>query len=87
MLVSRRWRSRAAFASMARVPRIKWPRVVFLIAGMLPISIAMTNTGLAQRLGDALVQMAGPWLLGLIAGFFVITVAITQVIGGQVVRR
>ena len=63
---------------------IEW-RVVFLIAGMLPISIAMTNTGLAQRLGLALVAVAGSWgPYGLNAGFFVVTVAVTQVIGGQV---
>ncbi len=63
---------------------IEW-RVVFLIAGMLPLSIAMTNTGLAQQLGDAIVKIVAPYgPLGLIAGLFLITVAVTQVIGGQV---
>lgn len=63
---------------------IEW-RVVFLIAGMLPLSIAMTNTGLAQQLGDEIVKLAAPYgPYALIAGFFMITVFVTQVIGGQV---
>jgi di/tricarboxylate transporter len=63
---------------------IEW-RVVFLIAGMLPISIAMVNTGLAGRLGEAMIHYLMPLgPLALIAGAFVFAVAITQVIGGQV---
>ncbi|MDX1992977.1 MAG: SLC13 family permease [bacterium] len=63
---------------------VEW-RVVFLIAGMLPISIAMVNTGLAGRIGEAMVgslQQYGP--LALIAGIFALTVIVCQVIGGQV---
>jgi di/tricarboxylate transporter len=63
---------------------IEW-RVVFLIAGMLPISIAMVNTGLAARIGDAVVQAVSPYgPLALVAGLFLLTMGITQVIGGQV---
>lgn len=63
---------------------IEW-RVVFLIAGMLPISIAIVNTGLGVRLGTALVEWLSPLgPLALIAGLFLLTVIITQVIGGQV---
>jgi len=63
---------------------IEW-RVVFLIAGMLPISLAMVNTGLAARLGDQLIAEVLPFgALALIAGVFLLTVAITQLIGGQV---
>jgi di/tricarboxylate transporter len=63
---------------------IEW-RVVFLIAGMLPISIAMINTGLASRLGEALIHNLLPFgPLVLIGGGFLLAVAITQVIGGQV---
>jgi len=63
---------------------IEW-RVVFLIAGMLPISIAMVNTGLAARVGDAVVASVAPYgPLALIAGLFFLTVGVTQVIGGQV---
>ena len=63
---------------------IEW-RVVFLIAGMLPISIAMDHTGLATRLGATLIHQLLPYgHLALIAGGFFLAVIITQVIGGQV---
>ena len=63
---------------------IGW-RVIFLIAGMLPISIAMINTGLATRIGSAIVALAAPYGgLALVGGLFLLTMLITQVIGGQV---
>jgi di/tricarboxylate transporter len=63
---------------------IEW-RVIFLIAGMLPISIAMIHTGLAERIGSALVDTASPYgPLALVSGLFLLTMLITQVIGGQV---
>lgn len=42
---------------------VDW-RVVFLVAGMLPLSLAMTNSGLAERIGNALVSFVA-LLLGL----------------------
>ena len=63
---------------------IEW-RVVVLIAGMLPIGTALVATGLAEKIGTQLTSgmfAAGP--LALIAGLFVITVALTQFVGGQV---
>lgn len=63
---------------------ISW-RVIFLIAGMLPISLAMINTGLADRVGTAIIgiiEPLGPF--GLIGGLFLLTVLVTQVIGAQV---
>lgn len=63
---------------------IGW-RVIFLIAGMLPLSLAMTNTGLAEHVGQALVGAAAPFgALALVAALFLLTVLVTQVIGGQV---
>lgn len=63
---------------------IGW-RVVFLIAGMLPISIAMINTGLAERIGQAIVTIVMPYgPLALVAGLFLMTMLVTQVVGGQV---
>jgi di/tricarboxylate transporter len=63
---------------------IEW-RVIFLIAGMLPISLAMVDTGLAARIGQVVVDGAAPFgPLALVAGLFGLTMLITQVIGGQV---
>jgi di/tricarboxylate transporter len=63
---------------------IGW-RVIFLIAGMLPLSLAMTNTGLADHIGQALVMAITPFgPLALVAGLFLLTMLVTQVIGGQV---
>ncbi len=63
---------------------VEW-RVIFLVAGMLPIGIAMTQTGLAAR-GAAMLgtAMTGAHPLLLAAVMFGITVLVTQVIGGQV---
>lgn len=63
---------------------VEW-RVIFLIAGMLPISIAMVNTGLADRIGMGLVELltpSGP--LALVGGLYTLTVLVTQLLGGQV---
>jgi di/tricarboxylate transporter len=63
---------------------IEW-RVVFLIAGMTPVSIALVNTGLAQRIGALFTDSLSPiGPLAIIAGFYLLTVFITQLIGGQV---
>ena len=63
---------------------IDW-RAIFLVAGMLPLSLAITNSGLADRLGAIMVASladASPLLLvGVIAA---LTMLVTQVIGGQV---
>jgi di/tricarboxylate transporter len=63
---------------------ISW-RVIFLVAGMLPLSIAITESGLAERIGSLLVQSlenASP--LVLIAGMIILTMLVVQIIGGQV---
>jgi di/tricarboxylate transporter len=63
---------------------IEW-RVIFLIAGMIPLSIAIINTGLAARVSDLFVAALNPYGdLALIAGLFALTVALVQVMGGQV---
>lgn len=63
---------------------IEW-KVIFLIAGILPLSIAMLNTGLAEHVGirivDALLGYSP--MVGVIS-IFVLTVFITQILGGQV---
>jgi di/tricarboxylate transporter len=63
---------------------IEW-QVIFLIAGIWPLSIALVNTGLADRVGEVLIAGFGSYgPLVLIAGAFFTTVALTQIIGGQV---
>lgn len=63
---------------------IEW-RVVFLIAGMLPLSIAMAETGLAAALADGLVATLAPLgALALLGGMFALTTAITQGMSAQV---
>jgi di/tricarboxylate transporter len=63
---------------------IEW-KVIFLIAGMLPLSIAMTYTGVATIIGNSLVNaLAGQTSLILVAAMFSLTVITTQLIGGQV---
>lgn len=63
---------------------VEW-RVIFLIAGILPLSIAMTQTGLAARIGNTMVSLLdGTAPLILIMGMFLMSMFVTQVIGGQV---
>jgi di/tricarboxylate transporter len=66
------------------IQSIEW-KTVFVIAGLLPLSTAMQKTGLAADLGALLVAGVGQFgFVPLIAGVFVGTLALTQVIGGQV---
>jgi di/tricarboxylate transporter len=58
---------------------IEW-RAVFLIAGMLPLGIAMQQTGAADYLARGVVQVVGPLgPTGLMAGLFLLSALITQV--------
>ncbi len=57
---------------------IQW-RSIFLIAGMLPLGIAMENTGAAQLLADSVVNLTGQWgALGVLMGIYILTLLITQ---------
>ncbi len=63
---------------------IEW-RAVFLIAGMLPVSIAMDRTGAANSLGQGIVTLLsrfGPVAVG--AGLLMVAMGLTQVMSGQV---
>ncbi len=63
---------------------IEW-QAVFLIAGMYTVSLAMVNTGLADRLGEVMIRLITPLgPLGLAAGSYWLTASLTQVMGGQV---
>lgn len=59
---------------------IDW-QSVFLIAGMLPLGIAMEETGTARLLADQLVQLVGGLgPLAVLGGVFVLTGLLTEVI-------
>jgi di/tricarboxylate transporter len=63
---------------------IEWP-TVFMVAGLLPLSIAMTRTGAAEGLGTVLLHgLAGapPWVSVLV--FTGIAAALTQVLSASV---
>jgi len=63
---------------------IEW-KAVFLIAGMLPLGLAMTNTGAAAYVGTLLVNtLGGLGPLAVVGGLFVVTTLFTQVLSGQV---
>jgi di/tricarboxylate transporter len=63
---------------------VRW-RSIFLIAGTISISYAMVQTHLAQLFGNFIVSTVahlGP--LGLVAGAYLLSAALTQVMGGQI---
>ena len=63
---------------------VDW-RTIFLVAGMLPLSLAITETGLADRVSAFLesgLMNASPLLL--FAVIALLTMLVVQVIGGQV---
>jgi di/tricarboxylate transporter len=64
---------------------IEW-RSVFLVAGMLPLGLAMTKSGAASLLADKLVTLLGPaGPLALLAGLFLLTTLLTQAMNGAAV--
>lgn len=62
---------------------IEW-RAVFLIAGMLPLGLAMSKTGAAALLGNLLVGMFGGGLPIVVAAALIVAgVLFTQIMSGQ----
>jgi di/tricarboxylate transporter len=58
---------------------IEW-KSVFLIAGMLPMGIAMQNSGTAQFLAENIVNLVGDWgPVAVMMGIFLMTALITEV--------
>jgi len=59
---------------------VDW-RSIFLIAGMLPLGLAMQQTGAANLIAEGVLQVAGslgPW--GVVAALYLVTAAATMVI-------
>ena len=62
---------------------ISWTTVV-LVAGMIPLSAAMTQTGAADLIADALIGVVGPFgPYALLAGLFVVTAVFGQLISNM----
>jgi di/tricarboxylate transporter len=64
---------------------IDW-KSVFLVAGMLPMGLAMAKTGAAELLADTLIHLlgaSGPVML--VAGLFLLTTLLTQAMNGAAV--
>jgi di/tricarboxylate transporter len=58
---------------------IEW-KSVFLIAGMLPLGLAMENTGTAQLLADQIINFIGGWgAIAVMMGIFIMTGLLTEV--------
>ncbi|HSH01432.1 MAG TPA: SLC13 family permease [Anaerolineae bacterium] len=62
---------------------INW-KVIFLLAGILPLGIAMQETGAADLLADGLLGTAGRWgPTAVISAFFLVAILLTSVISNQ----
>ncbi|NDC36503.1 MAG: SLC13 family permease [Proteobacteria bacterium] len=71
--------------SMEEIYRSMEWHALILIAGMYPLSLAIIHTGLADRLGALVVEYVQPYgALGLVAGAFILTGALSQIVAGQV---
>jgi di/tricarboxylate transporter len=64
---------------------IEW-RSVFLVAGMLPLGLAMTKSGAAGLMADRLIAALGPaGPVALVAGLCLLTTLLTQAMNGAAV--
>lgn len=64
---------------------IGW-KSVFLVAGMLPMGIALTKTNAAGLMANGVVGLLGGYgALALLAGLFIVTTLMTQAVNGAVV--
>lgn len=64
---------------------IEW-KTVFLVAGMMPLGIAMTKSGAAAWLAERILGLVGPTgPMGLMAGLFLVAMGLSQVMQGAVV--
>lgn len=63
---------------------VEW-QVIFLIAAMYTVGIAMSETGLAQTISNTIIPIAAPFgLVGLAAVSFALSSLLTHIMGGQV---
>lgn len=63
---------------------VEW-QVIFSVAAMFSVSVAMIESGLAKLIGDGLVALVSPLgPLGLAAGCYILSAVLTHIMGGQV---
>jgi di/tricarboxylate transporter len=63
---------------------IKW-RALFLIAGIMSVSTAMFQTGLANLIGEAIIHVVAPiGGIGLAGGAILVTALLSQLMGSQI---
>ncbi len=63
---------------------VEW-RVIFLIAGIIPVSAAMTQSGLSGRLESLMLDWLTPFSgLSIYVGVYLFTMLLAQVLGGQI---
>lgn len=72
--------------SMDRVHHaIEW-RTIFLVAGMLPLGLALHQTGAAELLADGIARVLGPaGPVAMLAGIFLASALLTQAVVGPAV--
>jgi di/tricarboxylate transporter len=62
---------------------INW-KVLFLLAGVIPLGTAMSKTGAARMLSDFILESLGAWgPQAVLAGFFLLTMLLTEMISNQ----
>jgi len=63
---------------------VEW-RAIFLIAGMMPVGVALSRSGTAEWLSQLLVATLAGWgPLAVLGGILLLTVLLTQLMSGQV---
>jgi di/tricarboxylate transporter len=61
---------------------VDW-RSVFLVGGMLPLGVALTQTGAARLLGNGIISLTGPYgPLATVGGLFLLSMVLNQFIPG-----
>ncbi len=62
---------------------IEW-RIIFLLAGVLTLGIALEKTGAARLLSDAMISSVGVWgLVALVSAFYLITSVLTELMSNN----
>ncbi len=62
---------------------IEW-RIIFLLAGVLTLGIALENTGAADVISTTIVSTAGSWgVVGILSAFYLLTTVLTSVMSNN----